>query len=232
MTKPPHCGLRMSFGRYKGRQIIRVPDYYLLYLLGKGILGGKYLAHCQHRFSHISHIKNKINMNKQYFKKGDLVTCATYGKGKVISKSQYDESIKVQFEIGTVLFSHDGRRIGLQCSGSAPRSLHQGHINIQEPVLNSLTQVGDLVWVKHPWVEVWGLIKVAKINEACIVSQNGCIWTSWLSLEEGPIWTETPSMFWEEKVEFAETILELWNKLGFSDPVFIPTEIYWLQYRK
>jgi hypothetical protein len=168
-------------------------------------------------------------MKKTYFQVGDLVTCALRGKGTVIeinNSSIYP--IVVKFEINDkATYTYDGR-----LAEKLNRTLHQGHINIQEPTLKPLTQVGDLVWVKHPWVEVWGLTKVEKINPPCIVSKNGCIWTSWLSIEEGPIWTEMPNMSWEEKVKFAEEIMEIWNKLGFSDPVFIPTANYWLQYRK
>jgi hypothetical protein len=183
MTKPPHCGLRMSFGRYKGRQIIRVPDYYLLYLLGKGILGGKYLAHCQHRFSHISHIKNKINMNKQSFKKGDLVTCATFGQGEVLLIWADFFPVKVKFPQGVEYFTEDGRYLH-----GGPVCLHKGHIELPEPVLKSIPQAGDLVWVNSD--ECWSLVKVKSINGNCVNCTRGFCHTGWTSLEEGPLYQE------------------------------------------
>lgn len=68
------------------------------------------------------------------------------------------------------------------------RILFKGHLDIPEPELKPLTQVGDLVWVLGD--EYWGIVKVEKINPPCIACQSGYIWNNWLPLEVRPLYND------------------------------------------
>ena len=82
----------------------------------------------------------------KYFKKGDKVTCSMYGKGVVINIDyNYDHPISVQFEDCIRTYTNDGKYL-YDCK----RTLHQGHVDIIEPVLVPIEdyEKGEAVWFK------------------------------------------------------------------------------------
>lgn len=82
-------------------------------------------------------------MKKQYFKVGDLVTCAMFGKGEVVNVNKQG-SIRVLFEQGNLLdYSFDGK-----LSSETKRTLYQGHFDILEPILKEIVtfEKDEIVW--------------------------------------------------------------------------------------
>jgi len=128
-------------------------------------------------------------MNKPvYFKVDDLVTCASGGKGVVVKIDKNDDyPVVVEFENDySCSYTFDGR-----VNFGRNIVLHQGHIEIQEPVLKPKLEVGDLVW-KMPGSrqELGRLIKVKEIHPTYIVCCNDYTWTNWIPLEEGPLFAD------------------------------------------
>lgn len=85
-------------------------------------------------------------MANKYFKVGDKVTCAAYGKGEVVYVSNSKCSVlplQVKFGKLFINYTFDG-----SFGFGTKRILHQGHIDIPEPELKEIVtfEKGEIVW--------------------------------------------------------------------------------------